>query len=140
MTAGLTQINLYGVRDRTANVYPNITTPVTVTAIPANNQIDITHGTVSGTVSYGGFISIANGGTIIPGVSPQTIQSVSITNGILTFVGDATWTGMLIGDYLNAVGVRNIVDGSSLNLDGTYRVRNINTTALELEPIGATVT
>jgi len=140
MTAGLTQINLYGVRDRTANVYPNITTPIAITAIPANNQIDITHGTVSGTVSYGGFISIANGGTIIPGVSPQTIQSVSITNGILTFVGDATWTGMIIGDYLNAVSVRNIVDGTSLNLDGTYRVRNINTTALELEPIGATVT
>lgn len=138
MTAGLTQINLYGVRDRTANVYPNITTPVTVTAIPSNNQIDITHGTVSGTVSYGGFISIANGGTIIPGVSPQTIQSVSITNGLLTFVGDATWTGMLIGDYVNTVGIRNIVNGSSLNLDGTYRIANINTTSLILEPIGGT--
>ena len=45
---------------------------------------------------------------------------------------------MLIGDYVNAVGVRNIVDGTSLALDGVYRVSNIVTTSLELEPIGTT--
>ncbi len=46
-TAGATgsYITLYGVRDQTANVFPNITTPTTIIAIVNSTTIDITHGT-----------------------------------------------------------------------------------------------
>lgn len=56
LTSGATGslINLYGVRDQTANVFPNITTPVNITTIVNSTTIDITHGTAgSGAVSYG---------------------------------------------------------------------------------------
>lgn len=135
-----TVITLYGVRDQTANVFPNITTPTTVTTIVNSTTIDITHGTAgSGTTSYGGFISISQGGQSIQGVIAQVIQSATLTGGLLTLVGSATWAGASIGDYVDLVSVRNITNGNALGLDGSWKIRNLATTTMILEPVGSTV-
>lgn len=135
-----TLITLYGVRDQTANVFPNITTPTTVTTIVNSTTIDITHGTAgSGATSYGGFISVSNGGQSIQGVIAQVIQSATLTGGLLTLVGSATWAGASIGDYVDLVSIRNIVNGTALGVDGSWKIRNLATTTMILEPVGSTV-
>lgn len=142
LVAGATgsYINLYGVRDQTASFFPNITTAVAITTIVNSTTIDIAHGTLgSGTTSYGGFISIAQGSQAIQGVLAQVIQSATLTGGLLTLVGSATWAGASIGDYVDLVSVRNIVNGGSLGVDGSWKIRNIATTSMILEPVGSTV-
>ena len=59
---------------------------------------------------------------------------------MLTVVGSASWSGFLIGDLINLVGVRNTINGASIGIDGAYRVQNISTTNLFLEPVGNTPT
>lgn len=142
LVAGATgsYINLYGVRDQTASFFPNITTPVAITTIVNSNTIDVAHGTLgSGATSYGWFISIANGNQAIQGVLTQVIQSATLASGLLTLVGSATWAGASIGDYVNLVSVRNIVNGNALGIDGSWKIRNIATTTMILEPVGSTV-
>lgn len=43
-------------------------------------------------------------------------------------------------DLINLVGVRNTINGDSIGIDGAYRVRDIQTTNLFLEPVGNTQT
>lgn len=134
-------VTIYGIRDQSATSFPNLLTATAVASV-----VDATHFTIvigsSGTVtSYGGYVSRVNGGNLPSalGAIAQVIQQATLTNGILTLVGSASWTGALIGDYVNIVGCRNNINGATMNLDGAYRVRNIVTTSLELEPIGDTV-
>lgn len=88
-------------------------------------------------MSYGGFVSRVNGGINQQGVISQVIQSAVLTTSgstcLLTLTGSAAWTTALIGDYVNVVGCRNIVNGGTMGVDAAYRVRNIATTSLELE-------
>ena len=142
----LTPINLYGARDQTASYFPNITTATNPTNIVNTTTFDIPHGTLgSGAVTYGGYVSIVNGGITQQGAIAPVIQSASIAqdaNGInvLSLVGSVTWVGTLaVGDYVNSVGLRNIVNGTTMGLDGVFRVRNIVTTVIDLEPIGGTI-
>ena len=57
----------------------------------------------------------------------------------MILVGSANWAGLLIGDYVNVSGCRNNTNGATMGVDGVYRVANIATTTLTLEPIGSTV-
>lgn len=130
-------INVFGIRDATN--FPNLGTATAIANVTATTFEVVIGGAVTAT-SYGGFVSRVNGGQTQQGVLNQALQSISRTANVVTAVGAATWTGALIGDYVNLVGIRDASTGASLGLDGPYRVRDVATTNLVLEPIGTAPT
>lgn len=126
---------IYGVRDQTT--FPNGT--ATITGVPTSTTFTYTS-TTGSVSSFGGVVYRANGAAIPSGQGAisQVVQSASITNGILTVVGSGSWAGFVIGDYINIVGATTDTSGTSVGIDGVYRIRNFATTSLELEPIGTT--
>ncbi len=130
-------VNAYGVRDQSA--FPALAATV-VTAVDGPTVFRVTWGTSSSTTSFGGYVSRVNGSQAQSGAVAQAIQSAAAAGGLLTLIGSASWTTVLVGDYVNVYGCRNAVDGGDMGLDGAYRVREITTTTLVLEPIGTTPT
>jgi hypothetical protein len=126
-------IQTYGVRDQTS--FPNVTTPTVVASIVNSTQFTIVTGASLTISSFGGFVSRVNGSLSQAGVVTMAVQSVARTSNVLTVVGSASWSGLLVGDYINLVGVRNSTDGATVGVDGSYRIREITTTNLILEPI-----
>lgn len=135
-------VTIYGIRDQAAASFPNLTTATAVTSVINATQFTVVIGTTSTVTSFGGYVSRVNGG-ILPsslGAITQVIQSVTRTSNVLTVVGSASWSGFLIGDLINLVGVRNTINGDSIGIDGAYRVRDFQSTNLFLEPVGNTPT
>jgi hypothetical protein len=131
------QIVIYGIRDQTN--FANLTTATAVASVVNSTTITIAFGASATITIYGGFVSRVNGSQIQQGVSAQVVQSASITTSILTLTGSATWTGVTIGDYVDVYGVRDNTTGADVGIDGVYKVRNVSTTSLALQPIGNTV-
>lgn len=129
-------VNTYGVRDQVN--FANLTTAVAVASAPTATTFTVVWGSAVTATSYGGYVARVNGGNLMSALGALTVvgSTVSRTANIVTLVGSGTWSGVLIGDYVNLVGVRDNSTGASLNLDGPYRVRDIQTTSLFLEPIG----
>lgn len=127
-------IAAYGVRDQTN--FANLTTATAVASVIDANNFTVVWGSAVTASSQSGIIYRVNGGNLPSalGAVAQVVQSVARTNNILTLIGNATWTGMVIGDYINLVALHD-TSGVDLLLDGAYRVRNISTTTLEVEPI-----
>jgi hypothetical protein len=125
----------YGTRDQTN--FANLATATAIASIVNATTITVVWGASVTATTYGGYAARVNGGNLMSalGQGAIVVQSATLTSGILTLTGSGSWSGLLIGDSLNAIGVRNIVDGSTLGIDGAYRVRNVVTTALELERI-----
>lgn len=141
---GLTTADLvvvYGIRDQAASSFPNLLTATAVASIVNATTFTIVIGTAATVTSYGGYMARVNGGNLMSslGAIAQVIQSAVRTSNVLTLVGSAAWAGLLIGDYVNIVGVRDNVSGASLGIDGAYRVRDVVTTTLVLEQINSTV-
>ena len=134
------QITIYGVRDQTN--FSNITTAINISSILSSTQFTVVIGTAATVTSYGGYVARVNGGNLPStlGAITQVVQSVVRTSNVLTVVGSSSWSGFLIGDLINLVGVRNTINGDSIGIDGAYRVRDIQTTNLFLEPVGNTPT
>lgn len=135
----LSFVNIYGNRDTTN--FPNLTTATQVASIvsPTSFTIVSTTGTATG---FGGTVYMVNGG-VLPsalGVSAQVGVSVARTSNIVTAIMSASFSGASIGDYINLYGWRSAADGSDVGIDGPYRVQNIATTTLTLEPIGTAPT
>lgn len=128
-------VNAYGPRD--FGNFANITTATSVTSVINPTQFTIVWGTAVTATSYGGFVSRANGQQDIQGVATMQVQNATRTSNIVTLSGSATWSGPIIGDTVNVIGVRDIVNGSTLGIDGIYRVRDIQTANLFLEPLSA---
>jgi hypothetical protein len=131
------QIVIYGIRDQTN--FANLTTATAVASVVNSTTITIAFGASATITSYGGFVSRVNGSQIQQGVSAQVVQSASITTSVLTLTGSAAWTGVAIGDYVDVYGVRDNTTGADVGIDGAYKVRNVSTTSLVLQPIGSTV-
>jgi hypothetical protein len=129
-------INAYGVRDQTN--FANLTAATTVASVVNATTFTVIWGSAVTATSYGGYVARVNGGNLMSALGALTMsaQSISRTNNVVTVVGSAHWSGALIGDYVNLVGIRDTATGASLGLDGPYRVANIVTTTLTLEPIG----
>lgn len=129
-------VSIVGVRDQTnfANLYP----AASVTGVVDANTFTVVWGSAVTATSYGGYVSRINGGNAQPGAVTVAVQSASRTANLLTLIGSATWAGMVIGDYVNVYGVRNSTNGASLGVDGVYRVRDMSSVTLVLEPIGNT--
>ena len=130
----------YGVRDQTN--FANLTAATAIASVVDSTTLTVVWGGSTTATSYGGYIARVNGGNLMSalGAVAQVAQSISRTGNIVTLVGNAAWSGLQIGDYANLVGIRDNATGASLGLDGPYRVRDVATTNLILEPIGTTPT
>ena len=127
----------YGVRDQAATAFANLTTAVgvKVASIVSPTVLTIVWGSSGTATSYGGYMTRVQGGSGQNGAIAQVFQSVSIADGFITCTGNATWAGLVIGDAVNIYGVRDSSSGADLGIDGAYRVRNLITSAMTLEPI-----
>ena len=126
-------VNIYGLRDQTN--FPNLTVATAVASVINATTFTITIGGAVTATSYGGYVSRVNGGQVQQGALTMAAQSVARTSNIVTVVGSAAWSGALIGDYVNIHGMRDNSTGADLGLDGPYRILDIQTTTLTLEPI-----
>ena len=131
-------INAYGVRDTTN--FANLTTATVVASVVNSTTFTVVWGSAVTATGYGGFVARVNGGQVVQGLVTMAGQSVARTSNVVTLVGSAAWSGILIGDYVNLHGCRNATNGGAIGLDGAYRIRGIQTTNLFLEPIGSTAT
>lgn len=129
-------ITTCGVRDQTN--FANITTGTVVASVVNSTTFTVVWGSAVTATSYGGVVFRVQGQSASQGFSSQVVQSASITSGILTLIGNTTWTGASIGDLVNVHGVRADLTGADIGVDGIYRVRDIVTTSLILEPVGGT--
>jgi hypothetical protein len=130
------QVVMYGSRNQTD--FPNNATPTAVLSVVSPTSITVAWGATTTGTGNGGFMARAQGGQAAQGVQATAVQSASITNGVLTLVGAASWSGLLNGDFVNFFGGYDTL-GVDANLDGVYRVANSATTSLDLVPIGGTV-
>jgi hypothetical protein len=136
-------ITYYGNSNAAAAFFPNLTAATAVTVVDANTfTAVIGSGTTGG--GYGGIYSKVQGGNILPGVNNNSAVNATLstlTGGTrqLVLTGAASWSGLLIGDIVEVVGVSNVTDGALLGVDGTWRVANSVTAALTLTPATAAV-
>ncbi|MTW18363.1 hypothetical protein GJ689_19355 [Rhodoplanes serenus] len=131
------QIVVYGIRDQTN--FANLTTPTAVASVVDALRITVAMGVAATATSYGGAVIRVNGGVFGAPVT-QVVQSVARTANVLTVVGNAAWSGLQHGQYVNLHGVRDSATGADLGIDGPYRVREAASTNLILEPIGTAPT
>ena len=126
-------VGIYGVRDIT-----NFAQAVgTITAVLSSSQFRMVLGSSVTATSYGGSVCIINGGAAQPGIIGQNIQSVNqytVNTDWLVAIGNTTWSGLNVGDYINLHGVRD-TGGVDLAVDGAWEVANLATSAVILKPI-----
>lgn len=131
LTAGISQINLFGIRD-TVNFPTTTGTPI---SIINQTQFTIIVGSATTSNSYGGLVQLIQGQTQVSGLNPIVIQSVARDiDGFITLLGSASWAGLSIGEYIDLYGCLGSV-GNDLLIDGVYKVNNVSTNVLILEPV-----
>ena len=125
-------VTIKGIRDQTNFANTTIGT-ITVTGA---NTFTVTIGTAAIASSYGGAVILANGSQDQPGIITQTVQSITkdATSNIVEAIGSTNWSVLNIGEYINLYGCLGLT-GNDLGVDGVYRINNINTYALRLEPV-----
>ena len=128
-------VNIYGINNQT--VFANLTAATKVASIVSDTVFTIVIGTATIATSYGGYVSLCNGGVTQQGAIAQVVQSVAVdANGFVTLIGTGNWAGLGgVGEYVNLLGVRNSTNGADLGVDGVYRISNFATTTLVLEPV-----
>jgi hypothetical protein len=126
-------VTIKGIVDQTN--FANFTTPAQVTVTGANT-FTVTIGTAAISSSYGGAVILTNGGGVDQqGIITQTIVSAARdANGIYTFVGNASWSGVQIGEYYNIFGMIGSTS-NDLGLDGVYEVMSFSTTTMKCRPV-----
>jgi len=126
-------VGIYGVRDITNFAQ----TVAAVASVISATQFTLVLGSAVTATSYGGTVSIINGGAAQPGIIGQHVQSVAqlaANTEWLSIVGNTTWSGVSIGDYINLHGVRDSA-GADIGVDGPWEVAHVSTTALYVKPI-----
>lgn len=132
-------IAAYGVRDQTN--FANLTAATVVASIIDSTNFTVIWGSAVTAASQSGVIYRVNGNNLPSqlGANAITIQTFTRTSNVVTVTGTGSWAGLLIGDYINLAALHDTA-GTDLSVDGAYRVRDIQTTSLFLEPIGSTPT
>jgi len=128
-------ITIKGVRDQTN--FASITTPTQVAVLTATT-FTIVHGSIASATSNGGSVILCNGGSDQPGIIGQylsSVQAYSLNTSWLQVTGNASWSGISIGDYINLHGVMVDFTGADMGLDGAWEVASVSTTTLILKPI-----
>jgi len=127
----LSYVQTYGIRDLTN--FPNLAAATVVASIVSPTVFTIVIAGAVTATSYGGAVTVCNGGQIQPGLIGQTVQSVARdADGLVTVVGNTTWSGLVVGGLINLYGVRDAATGADLGFDGAYRVLSLSTTTLIL--------
>ncbi len=127
-------VQTYGIRDVTN--FPNLTGSTVVASIVSPTVFTIVIAGAVTATSYGGAVTVCNGSQLQPGLIGQTVQSVARdAAGLVTVVGNTTWTGLQVGGLVNLHGVRDAATGADLGFDGCYRVMSLVTTTLILVPV-----
>jgi len=125
-------VTVKGNRDQTN--FAAFATPVAIIVTGANTLTLI--GTTGTATGYGGSLILCNGGADQPGIIGQVVQSITIdANGWVTLVGNASWSGLAIGDYINLHGCGDNTTGANLGYDGAWEVASLATTSLVVKPI-----
>jgi len=127
-------VTIKGNRDQTN--FAAFATPVAVTVTNATTFTLI--GTTGTATGYGGSVCLINGGSDQPGIIGQAVSSVAQLTGQtdwLSVVGNTTWSGISIGDYIHLHGVMADTTGTDLAVDGAWEVANLATTTMLLKPI-----
>ena len=130
---------VYGIRAQGAAEFPNLLTATAVASVVDATTFTIVIGTAGTVTSYGGYVAKVQGGNLMSALGANAViaQSVALStlaDGTrqLVVTGNTTWAGLVIGDLINLVGVRDNTTGATLNLDGAWKVANFSTTALTL--------
>ena len=126
-------VGIYGVRDITNFAQST----GTITAVLSPTQFQLVLGSAVTATSYGGTVSIINGGAAQPGVIAQNIQSVRQVpdqGDWLEFIGNTTWAGVSVGDYINVHGVMSS-GGVDFAVDGAWEVAHLSTTTMYVKPV-----
>lgn len=131
-------IATYGSRDQTN--FANLTAATVVASVVDATTFTVIWGASVTATAFGGVVWRVNGGNLPSacGAIAQVLQSVTRTANVLNLVGNASWSGLSIGDYVNVGGCYDTA-GVYVPIDGAYRIQNIATTTLTLEPINDTV-
>jgi len=130
---------VYGIRAQGAAEFPNLLTATAVASVIDPTTFTVVIGTAGTITSYGGYVAKVLGGNLMSALGANAVVAQSavlstLADGTrqLVLTGNTTWAGLTIGDMAEAVGVRDIVSGASLGLDGPWKVANVVTTALTL--------
>ena len=127
---------IYGILDQVN--FANQTTAVAVASVIDAFNFTVVFGASATATSFGGAVVVVNGGNLPSalGYTGQTIQSASLTGGVLTLTGSGNWAGLVIGDFADVYGA-DTASGVSRGIDGAWRVRNVATNQLTLEWISS---
>jgi hypothetical protein len=130
---------IYGIRNQSAAFFPSLTSATPVDSVIDATTFTIVIGTGTSGTSYGGYVAKVQGGNLMSGLGAITVAAQSVTLSTLSdgtrqlvISGSSSWSGVVIGDLVNAVGVRDVLTGASLNVDGAWKVANVVTTTLTL--------
>ena len=127
-------VTIKGCRDQTN--FAAFATPVAVTVTGANTFTLL--GTTGTATGYGGSVCLINGGQDQPGIIGQAISTVAQVTGKtdwLSIVGNTTWSGLNIGDYIHIHGAASDLTGADLAIDGAWEVASLATSTLIVKPI-----
>ena len=134
----------YGANDQVN--FPNLLVATAVASVIDATHYTVVVGAAVTATTHGGFVARVNGGNLGSALGYSAVVAVDAlvtTSGdgttVLQLTGNTTWAGLLIGDYVNVLGLRENVAGASLGCDGPWMVRNFVGSFLELGPIGNTV-
>ena len=123
-------VQVYGTRDQTN--FLNQSTWTSVVSVPSSTTFTTVWGSSATASTTGGALWIAQGQVTAPGVLGQSIQSISRTNGILTLIGNTTWSGPLPGEYMQVYGL----EPAAVAYEGAYKTLRVSGTTLELDAPG----
>jgi hypothetical protein len=133
LIAGKSVVDIYGCRDQTNFVATN---GLTVASVINSTSFTVVFGTAVTATTYGGMISINNNSLYIIGRSTQAIQSISIdSDGVLSVVGNTTWTVVTVGEYVNLYGVHADLTGADMGLDGAYVLIDLWGSTIKLKAV-----
>lgn len=133
----------YGNSNTAASAFPNVVAATAVTVVDATT-FTMVIGTAATVTGYGGVIAKVQAGNLLSALGAVASTAINATLTTLTdgtrqlvLNGSANWTGPVIGDYVEVVGVTNVSNGATLGVDGTWKVANTATTVLTLVPVNA---
>ena len=135
-------VTVYGIRDFALAAFPNLVTATAITGVPSATQIQVVIGTGTANTSFGGYVSVVNGGNLpsVLGSSAVAVQNATLSTLIdssrqLTLTGSANWAApvVTVGDSIEVIGVRS--SGADLGIDGAWKITSATTTVLTLVPL-----
>lgn len=120
-------VMIYGIADQTN--FANLTTATQVASIVDATTFTIAFGASFTGTARGGAVFRINGGSA-PAALGQVITNIQSSGGIVTLTGNASWSGIAIGEHLCIHGARDATTGANLGLDGIYKVLGQSTTIM----------